>query len=171
MHIFSDASEDVYATAIYLRFVYSHGIQVKLVVSRARVDPLKVLTIPKLELSAALLGVRLYLEVTKYLDLEIRKEYFWSDSKIVLHWLQSDKKLQTYVSVRVGEMLEHTEVKQWRCIPSSDNVADDCTRDTPNDKFNSESGWFRGPKFLYSSEDEWFELCHERDNCYEIVFF
>ncbi|KAG5879940.1 hypothetical protein JTB14_019304 [Gonioctena quinquepunctata] len=35
-------------------------------------------------------------------------------------------------------MLEHTEVKQWRWVPSSD-VTDDCTRDTPNEKFNSET--------------------------------
>ncbi|KAG5872350.1 hypothetical protein JTB14_006039 [Gonioctena quinquepunctata] len=48
MHIFSDASEDVYATAIHLRFVYPDEIQVKLVVSKAGVAPLKVLTIPKL---------------------------------------------------------------------------------------------------------------------------
>ncbi|KAG5870268.1 hypothetical protein JTB14_002136 [Gonioctena quinquepunctata] len=94
---------------------------------------------PQIELSAALLGVRLSQEVTKYLDLDIRKKYFWSDSKTVLHWLQRDEKLQTYVSVRVGEMLEHTEVEQWRWVLSSDNVTDDCTRDTPNEKFNSES--------------------------------
>ncbi|KAG5861202.1 hypothetical protein JTB14_037680 [Gonioctena quinquepunctata] len=35
-------------------------------------------------------------------------------------------------------MLEHTDVEQWGWVPSSDNVADDCTRDTPNEKFNSE---------------------------------
>lgn len=52
MHTFADASQHVYACAIHFPFVYKQEVQVKLVGPKARVAPLKVLTIPKVTLLA-----------------------------------------------------------------------------------------------------------------------
>ena len=67
---FCDASNKVYATAIYLRNI-SDGT-VNLFFSRARNAPRrKTLTIPRLELLSVLIGVRSLLFVTKTLKIEV----------------------------------------------------------------------------------------------------
>ena len=53
LHVFADASESGYGVCIYLRFVNNYKVEYKLVTSRSRVAPIKKVTIPKLELSAA----------------------------------------------------------------------------------------------------------------------
>ncbi|KAG5888358.1 hypothetical protein JTB14_020758 [Gonioctena quinquepunctata] len=88
IHTFSGAS--AYSTAIYLRLEFSSYIDVFLIASKARVAPLKTLTIPKLELLAVVLGVRLCSEVIKHLKLNISARYFWSDSRTIIQWLKSE---------------------------------------------------------------------------------
>ena len=61
IHVFLDASINAYGALIYLRFrTYRTGYQCRLIRSKAKVVPRKGLTVPKLELAAALVGVNLY---------------------------------------------------------------------------------------------------------------
>ena len=81
MHHFSDASEDRYGQASYLRLVNNQGvIQCVLLIGKARVSPLKYVSIPRLELVAATLSVKIALLLREELGIEINKEYFWTDS-------------------------------------------------------------------------------------------
>ncbi|GFX73792.1 integrase catalytic domain-containing protein [Trichonephila clavipes] len=60
IHCFSDASKSAYGTILYLRFVTCNNeIETSLICSKSRVAPLKSLTLPRLELTAALLSARL----------------------------------------------------------------------------------------------------------------
>ncbi|UYV70022.1 hypothetical protein LAZ67_7001494 [Cordylochernes scorpioides] len=59
--------------------------------SKARVDPLKKLTIPKLELQGCVLGTRFAILLPFELRLpKVDREVFWSDSKTVLAWIRSE---------------------------------------------------------------------------------
>ena len=60
IYTFGDALEEAYAAAVYLRNVYRDGsIKMQLVIAKTKLAPQKTLSIPKLELNAALLGARL----------------------------------------------------------------------------------------------------------------
>ena len=88
LHHFSDASEVGYGAASYLRFVDHKGrIHCRLVMAKSRVVPLKTTTIPRMELTAAVVSVKLHKFITEQLDLPINKTAFWTDSTIVLQYI------------------------------------------------------------------------------------
>ena len=87
---FSDASKDRYGQASYLRLVNNQGvIHCVLLIGKARVSPLRYVSIPRLELVAATLSVKIALLLREELDTEINKEYFLTDSKVVLGYISS----------------------------------------------------------------------------------
>ena len=63
--------------------------KVRLLCSKTRVSPLKEITIPRLELMAALVLARFVSNVKKALAalIELEKQTYWSDSITVLYWL------------------------------------------------------------------------------------
>ncbi|GBP97230.1 hypothetical protein EVAR_91848_1 [Eumeta japonica] len=156
LHVFVDASEKSYAAAVYWRIKLSeHESAVSLIAGKARVAPLKVISIPRLELQAALLGARLASSILTEIELNVTRKIFWTDSRTVLSWIRSDpRSFKPFVAHRLAELEEHTTVKCWRWVPTKLNVADDATRDPPT-HFDETHRWFHGPDFLRKSEDEW----------------
>ena len=90
IHHFSDASEDGYGQASYLRLVNDQAeVHCILLMGKARVSPLKYVSIPRLELVAATLSVKVGLLLRQELEMKIDKEYFWTDSKVVLGYINN----------------------------------------------------------------------------------
>ncbi|CAG7821695.1 unnamed protein product, partial [Allacma fusca] len=90
LHIFVDASSQAFACVAYIRVEYSTGVDMGLVLARARVAPLKPLTIPKLELQAAVMGSRLAMTIQKEIQVPLSSRVYWSDSQTVLSWIRSE---------------------------------------------------------------------------------
>ncbi|XP_065085825.1 uncharacterized protein LOC135707839 [Ochlerotatus camptorhynchus] len=156
LHTFVDAGKSGMAAVSFLRFVKDGRIHCSLVTSKARVAPLKLTSIPRLELQAAVIGTRLTRTVVETLDMQITKKFYWSDSRDVLCWINSDHRRYTqFVEFRVTEILEATEVHEWRYVPSKLNVADDATKWNVLPDLSAESRWFNGPDFLWTTEDKW----------------
>ncbi|XP_053690937.1 uncharacterized protein LOC128739468 [Sabethes cyaneus] len=129
LHTFVDASKNGMAAVCFLRFVKNGIHHCSLVTSKTRVAPLKLTSIPRLELQAAVIGTRLGHTIIETLPVKITKKFFWTDSRDVLCWLNSDHRRYTqFVGFRVTEILEATEVHEWRYVPSKLNVADDGTK-------------------------------------------
>jgi Pao retrotransposon peptidase len=126
------------------------------VMSKCRVAPIHHLTIPRMELSAALLGVRLAKMIKQELRLRIDDETYWSDSSTVLRWIYSTHcRYHTWVANRVGEILTLTDAKQWRHVPGVLNPADDCSRGVEAASLAEDNRWWTGPTFLRQSTGSW----------------
>lgn len=84
LHHFSDASELGYGAVSYVRLVNELGdIRCSLVMAKLRLAPLKAITIPRLELSAAVLAVTLDRMICQEITLPIKSSTFWTDSTAV----------------------------------------------------------------------------------------
>jgi hypothetical protein len=81
IHIFCDASMVSYGAKAYI----CRDNQSTLKMAKTRVAPLKRLTLPRLELMAAVIGSRLCKHLQQNTD--INQIHLWSDSQIVLSWL------------------------------------------------------------------------------------
>jgi hypothetical protein len=152
VHGFADASERCYAAVIYCKTTNLRGdVSVRLIASKSRVSPIKSLTIPRLELCAAVLLSQLMKRVLVALKLTVNRVYFWSDSMIVLHWIQKEPAdLKQFVASRVATIQELTYIPQWRHVSSQENPADLISRGMEPDKLIQCELWWEGPSFLRS---------------------
>ncbi|XP_034194981.2 uncharacterized protein LOC117611157 [Osmia lignaria lignaria] len=90
LHGFADASVLAMAAVVYLVVhAPSTGTQVSLVCSKTRVTPLKRLTIPRLELTAALLLSKLMRHVHATLNMTVTQTFLWTDSEVTLAWIKT----------------------------------------------------------------------------------
>ena len=85
---FSDASECGYGVVSYVRMENcQHNVHVAFLLGKARVTPLKQVTIPRLELTAAVLAVRVDRILRAELQLQLEDSVFWTDSTSVLKYI------------------------------------------------------------------------------------
>ncbi|XP_053663492.1 uncharacterized protein LOC128712627 [Anopheles marshallii] len=156
LHVFTDASQSGMAAVAYLRFEESGVVECALVGSKTRVAPLKLLSIPRLELQAAVIGARFADHIAKAHRLRIDKRVFWTDSRNVVSWIKSDhRRYSPFVAFRVSELSEITDANEWRWLSTKVNVADDGTKWQGDPDLTSSSRWFRGPEFLWEVEENW----------------
>ena len=136
-----------------------HGrIQCSLVIAKSRLAPVKTVSIPRLELTAAVLSVRLDILLRKELQTTAITSTFWSDSTAVLHIIHnSRKRFPVFVANRVSIIERHTDVSDWKYIPSKVNPADITTRPITMEAFLNSKTWLSGPSFLSLSQDNWPE--------------
>ena len=116
--MFGDSSQDVFCAVGFLRarLSSSHKTHITFIFDKARVAPMKALSIPKLELQAALLATRLKDDILTALSVCINHVYMWTDSTTVLQWLNSTEKLPVFVAYRVGEILVSTTFDEWHHV-------------------------------------------------------
>ncbi|XP_076038665.1 uncharacterized protein LOC143023891 [Oratosquilla oratoria] len=110
-HIFCDSSEIAYGSVVYLRYKHIDGtIQCSFMLGKAKVAPLKSITIPRLELVAATLAIKLKCVIVRELPLKLTQIYIWTDSTTVLKYLHNDHlRFKTFVANRVSQIRENSE--------------------------------------------------------------
>ena len=144
-HVFCDASEKAYCAVVYA--VLDH--QPRLVMAKGRLAPLDPnLTIPRLELMAAVIGVRLMEFIRTSLELENPPVTYWSDSIDVLCWIRSEKPRKVFVQNRLSAIRKLSPPGRWRYIRGAENPADLGTRGISLSVTSDCSHWWNGPCFL-----------------------
>jgi hypothetical protein len=155
LHCFVDASAVAYSGAVYIRCpirALERSASVNLIYAKARVNPIKKqLTIPNLELMAAVLGKRLLEFVKEHISFK-GKTVMWSDSQCVLSWLESDTKLNTFVANRVKEVRKLRDC-EFRYVNTEDNPADIGSRGASVAELGKL--WWEGPPWLKLPNTEW----------------
>ncbi|XP_050315538.1 uncharacterized protein LOC126750080 [Anthonomus grandis grandis] len=158
VHALCDASEKGYAGVIYFRVLVEEECQVFFVIGKSKVAPLKKITLPRLELCAAVLLSNLLEFVIGALGdkLLISNIYAWSDSKVTLSWIKSSAhRWHTFVSNRVSHIQERVSPEKWRYVPTGENPADCASRGLCPADLTGYSAWFNGPLFLRLSSEHW----------------
>ncbi len=157
IHTFVDASKVAYGAVCYLRIENLNGrIEVNIIASKTRVAPLTPVSIPRLELLAAVLGLHLSLAIAEALEIPISMVRFWCDSMNVLLWIRGrGRQFRPFVANRVGVIQSHTNPEQWQYVATQENPADLCSRGCRVAQLISSEIWWRGPKFLQKIEAEW----------------
>ncbi|XP_054713716.1 uncharacterized protein LOC129223174 [Uloborus diversus] len=147
---FSDASESAYGACVYMFSSNARNSSCsKLLCSKSRVAPIKTVTVPRLELCAAVLLAKLVTKVLRVLNLKDNFIYFYSDSTIVLAWLQrSPCELKTFVASRVATIQRLTDINRWFHVKSEENAADLVSRGLDPEQLINNDFWFNGPPFL-----------------------
>ena len=152
LHVFADASSRAYRAAVY---TVNNNYQCSdLLISKARVAHCREdrLTIPKLELTASLIGARLIRYLSNLFKFDTI--YLWSDSKVAISWITSDRDVKdVYIANRVAEI--KTLVNQYQVnimyVPTKDNPADHLSRGCTSKQLKS-SNWLHGPSWLLTRE-------------------
>ena len=108
LHGFCDASENAFASVVYLRMTDSKGkVHVSLVLAKTKVAPIKRLTIPCLELCGAHLLAKVFHHVKGVLEIPSSSLFAWTDSTIVLDWLKGNpQQFKQFVGNRISVIMD-----------------------------------------------------------------
>ena len=121
-------------------------------------------TIPRLELTAAVVSVRVSEMLRQELQYEGVQEIFWADSKVVLGYIKNDpKRFHVFVANRVQQIRDQTSPSQWRHVETKSNPADDASRGITAKELVEGSRWISGPKFLWKPEGLWPQPPEDQD--------
>ena len=168
LHGFSDASQLAMAAVIYITVISpSTNLKVStLVCSKTKVAPLKKLTIPRLELTAALMLAKLAKYVQATLQLNIESTHLWTDSQVALTWINSHaSRWKEYVRNRVTQIQEHSSHAHWRHVPGTSNPADCASRGLTTSQLEHHQLWWTGPSWLSQPRDSWpSQSLHQDDS-------
>ncbi|XGW27542.1 hypothetical protein V3C99_007836 [Haemonchus contortus] len=159
--VFADASQLAIVCCAYVTHLPNHHTD-GLLCAKARLAPLKrKLSIPRLELIAILISLRLAKTILHVYKGRIQSLHIVNDSKIALAWLQSSRKLPVFVSNQVDRIHKLTRQIQelgitlsFKYIESAHNPADIATRPTDKEQFRT-SEWLTGPQWLQTPEPQW----------------
>ena len=124
--------------------------------SNSKVAQIKYLTIPRLELCAATLLSKLYKKPIGALNLTINVSYLWTDSSIVLTWIQGPpNKWKTFLGNRVALIQEETASASWRHVPPQSNPADLISRGIEPTPLSTSRLWWKGLQWLSQEPSSW----------------
>ncbi|XP_014675862.1 PREDICTED: uncharacterized protein LOC106815850 [Priapulus caudatus] len=114
------------------------------------------MSIPRLELMAAVLSVKLARHITGALDVPMEQCTFWTDSMNALWWIRNrSRAFKPFVANRVSFIQGETNPRQWRHVPTDQNPADLASRGLAVSKLADRDIWWSGPKFLLQDSDFW----------------
>jgi len=99
--------------------------------------------------------MKLWQAVEPLIENNITDRICWTDSEIVLHWLQLHAStLAGFVANRIAEIQEASQKINWRHVPSKQKAADIISRGCTLEELEKSSSC-KGPAFLQKPEIEW----------------
>ncbi|XP_043218664.1 uncharacterized protein LOC122379997 [Amphibalanus amphitrite] len=155
--IFSDASSQAYGACAYVHWqMEAQRHKAFLISAKSKLTPIRQLSIPRLELCAAIVGCRLGETIQKEMTYRFNAVVYVVDSIIVRSQIQKESYgFGTFVATRIAEIQEKTSPCQWWWISSCNNPADMVTRPSKPEELAVETTWQNGPSFLRGPKETW----------------
>ena len=106
------------------------------VLGKSHITPLKVVSIPCLELAPAVVTVKLNCLIRNELEYPIHDIVYWMDSTVVLQYIRNESRFHMFVPNRVGMIHEESTPCQWRHVDTCMNPADIMSRGAKGSKLH-----------------------------------
>jgi len=156
LHGFANASERGYAAVLYLRTTVNGHTALHLLTAKGKVAPVKPISLPRLELCASTLLTNITTHTRTLLGLSTAPIYLWSNSKVVLHWVQGHaSRWKTYVANRAAHIRTRLPEAHWRHVPGKENPVDCASRGVLPEELLNHSLWWTGPAWLLQDKGRW----------------
>lgn len=154
LHGFCDASQRAYEACVYIcSRTGNNQFRVELLRSKSRVAAMKAISLFRLQLSAAVLLVRLVAKISTAIDLSNVQTFLWSDSMITFNWISSPtRKWIIFIANKVSKIQRITDINSWQHISSANNLADLLSRGIEHRNLSNSTIWWHGPTFLASTK-------------------
>ena len=154
LQAFGDASPKAFGSSVYVRVQDVTG-QVKM--AKSRVAPVKKITLPRLELLAAVVNSRLLCFIVDSLNnLKINRVLCWTDSSITLYWIQRpNAPWKPFIANRVSEITSTWEPSLWWDCPGETNPSDATTGRLNILKLVDNNFWWNGASWLKMQQESW----------------
>lgn len=164
--VFSDASMKAISAVAYLRASDQNGkTEVGFVLGKAKLAPKPDLSVPRLELCAAVLAVELTELITEEINLKLDRIRFYTDSRVVLGYIYNEsRRFHIYVSNRVQRIRQSSQPEQRRYVSSEQNPADHGSRSVSSSKLEATT-WLTGPSFLHHPSEQ----PSDHPNSYDLI--
>ena len=156
IHLFSDASSTGYGTVGYLRLCDDKNrIHCTFLMGKARLAPIKSVTLPRLELTAASVSIRVGEMLKREMDGNPELMYH-TDSTTVLRYIANEQqRFHVFVANRVQLIRDYSSLSQWKYVGAKENPADDASRGLDGLALVESQRWLGGPGFLWKPESDW----------------
>ena len=154
IHSFAEASHLRLGQVSYLRLINERGqVHVSFLMGKARVAPLKLMSIPRLELTAAVVSVNVAQQLIQELDYHVDADVYYSDSTVVISYIHSEaRRFHVYVGNRVQQIRNMTAPECWHHVKGKENPADVTSQTTTPKELLKCQLWLKGPEFMWQSE-------------------
>ncbi|XP_077381790.1 uncharacterized protein LOC144021408 isoform X1 [Festucalex cinctus] len=130
---------------------------------QVKVASFKQVTISRLELTAAVVAVKIDKMLCQELKIPLQLSIFWTDSTTVLRYIDNDTaRFKTFVVNRIHMIRESTKPSQWKYVRTTENPADLSSRGVKAKSLTQLKAWIDGPSFLLNDECDWPEQPMQR---------
>ena len=146
LHAFGDAPEVAYAIAVYLRVVPEDGKACNsLEMSETRVAPVRKISLPRLELMAAVITARMFSYVKDATDCHINRIVSRTDNSLTFNWMRgSTTRGKPFVGNRAIEIQSFSDPSVWRYCSGLQNLTDLPTRGLSATHLRENQLWWKG---------------------------
>ena len=160
--IFSDGSISACGAAAYIRWTLKDGSYwSRLIMAKSKIKPKRIVSVPRMELSGAVMGNRIKNFMLKETNFKFAKVYHLVDSSTVLGYIHKESSnFLRYEGIRIAEIqstneFQNDRLMNWAWVSGCENPADWCTKPRTCQDITESDFFHSGPPFIRTKEEDW----------------